>query len=298
VGTRLIAVLTDPAVDPGPWARDREAEGWSGVAASDHVFIGGRALPHLWVTVTEMAVATSRLSVATCFANNLLRSPVEFAQASLSAQRASGGRFEAGLGAGWDREEMAASGMVFPEEASERAGRYIEAVRIVRELFDRRSATRSGAWYAVDVPTIGPDVPSPPLVVSVGGPRTTAALAPIADIVELKLPGYATTGKGALHVRTLRSVSLDDIRARIDESQALAPDAELALFVSAACGDDPIVASIRVALQGSFSEHLFGEPAEVADTLASLAALGVQRLTVGAVTSSTYPALAAQFPIA
>ena len=44
-------------------------------------------------------------SCISCFANNLLRSPVEFAQAALTLQRASDGRFEAGLGAGWSREE-------------------------------------------------------------------------------------------------------------------------------------------------------------------------------------------------
>ena len=43
---------------------------------------------------------TERVTLLSCFANNLLRSPVEFAQAALALQRASGGRFEAGLGPG------------------------------------------------------------------------------------------------------------------------------------------------------------------------------------------------------
>ena len=291
---RIIATLTESKTEPGAWARRREAEGWDGLAVSDHVFIGGNAVPHIWVTATELALTTTTVTISTCFANNLLRSPVEFAQASLTVQRVSRGRFEAGLGAGWDSRELEATAVRFPPEASERAGRYIEAGQLVRELFDKRASNFRGRWYSVDVPSIGPDVEAPPLVVSVGGPRTTAGLAPVADIIEVKLPGFATTGKGALHTRSLRAVTLEDVSARLREVRSLRPDATLALFVSVGCGDDPMVRAIRGALDGSFSARLFGDAPEVADMLGQLAGLGVERLTLGAVTPNSYELLASE----
>jgi alkanesulfonate monooxygenase SsuD/methylene tetrahydromethanopterin reductase-like flavin-dependent oxidoreductase (luciferase family) len=114
---------------PADWARAREAEGWHGLAASDHFVTLGLAYPHLWVALTEMACATRAIPITSSFANNLFRSPVEFAQASLSLNRAASGRFEAGLGAGWVEDEIVRIGWRFPERAGQHRG-----VQIVREL--------------------------------------------------------------------------------------------------------------------------------------------------------------------
>jgi alkanesulfonate monooxygenase SsuD/methylene tetrahydromethanopterin reductase-like flavin-dependent oxidoreductase (luciferase family) len=288
-----VATLMDTTPAPGPWAAAREAEGWHGVAVPDHVFIERQPVAHLWVTATELALATSRVTVATSFANNLLRSPVEFAQAAMALQRASGGRFEAGLGAGWDQRELEATAVRFPPTAGERAGRYIEAATIVRQLFDTGAASFQGEWYRAEVPAIGPiNVSPPPLVVSVGGPRTTAALVPIADIVEVKLPGFATTGKGSFHTRSLRAVTDDDLARRLDAVRSRRQDVPLGLFVAAGCGSGPVVGILRDQLEGSIFADLFGEPAMVADALERLGAAGVGRITIGAVTPDTYELLA------
>ncbi len=83
---------------PGDWARAREAEGWHGVAASDHFLTMNLTFPHLWVALTEMALATQTIRITSSFANNLFRSPVEFAQAAMTLNRVAKGRFEAGWG--------------------------------------------------------------------------------------------------------------------------------------------------------------------------------------------------------
>ena len=49
---------TGRAEDPGDWAREREKEGWHGIAVSDHFVTLGLAYPHLWVALTEMAPGT------------------------------------------------------------------------------------------------------------------------------------------------------------------------------------------------------------------------------------------------
>ncbi len=291
--TRFLATLMSSDEPPGRWAEAREREGWHGLAVPDHVFIETQPVAHLWVTATELALNTESVTIATSFANNLLRSPVEFAQASLALQRASGGRFEAGLGAGWDQVELEATGVRFPPTAGERAGRYIEAGRIVRQLFDDGRATFDGDWYQVDAPTVGPTCEvAPPLVVSVGGPRTTAALAPIADVVEVKLPGFATTGKGSFHTRSLREVSEGDILARLDAVRSLRGDVPLGMFVAAGCGEHPVVDILHQQLQGSPFADLFGEPERVAGALRRLADLGLDRVTIGAVSPETYELLA------
>ena len=290
---RFIVSLLDNFRSPGSWAADREFEGWDGVAVSDHVFIERQTVPHVWVTAAEMALATTSVAVATSFANNLLRSPVEFAHAALTLQRVSAGRFEAGLGAGWDEHELTAMGIHFPAAARERAGRYIEAATIVRQLFDTGRSSFRGEWYSIDIEDIGPVVTAPPaLVVSVGGPRTTAALTPIADVVEIKLPGIATTGKGSLYTRALREVSVADVAALVADVRSRRPDVSVGIFLSVGCGDHPVVGALRSKLEGSASAGLFGEAVEVAATLRDIAAVGIDRVTLGAVSPDTYELLA------
>lgn len=296
-GLRLFASLLETTSEPGAWAALRETEGWDGVSVADHVFIETQPTPHVWVAATEMALATSRITISTAFANNLVRSPVEFAQAALTLQRASKGRFEAGLGAGWDQLELDAIGVRFPPTADERAGRYIEAAKVVRQLFDNRQASFAGQWYTLNVERIGPDVPvPPPLVVSVGGPRTTTALTPIADVIELKLPGFATTGKGSIYPRDLANVTLDSVAARVAEIRALRPDAVIGMIGTAGCGDEPVVQILRRKLDGSILAGLFGHPEKVAATVRAFAALGISRIGFGAVTPSTFASLAPYLP--
>ena len=64
------------------------------------------------------------------------------------------------------------------------------------------------------------------------------------------------------------------------------------------CGDDPVVQVLRRRLDGSFSAALFGAPAEVASTLRDLAGIGIARIAVGAVNTSTYARLADHLPSA
>src|SRR2546430_1107148 len=142
-------------LSPEAWGRRREEEDWDVLSCADHFYSPRRAYPHLWVTLATFAAATSRARLTSAFANNLLRSPVEFAQASLEMQIVSGGRFEAGLGAGWDRAEAEGAGIDYPP-ARVRAGRYAESIQIVRQLFDKGACQFEGRYYTIDIPVLGP----------------------------------------------------------------------------------------------------------------------------------------------
>ena len=113
--------LSSGAGNPQAWLLRRQSEGWHGVTLADHLSVNGASYPHVWVTLAHWAALEHRMVLATTFANNLVRSPVEFVHASLTLQALSGGRFEAGLGAGWNPGDLA--GLPLPD-GPVRARRY------------------------------------------------------------------------------------------------------------------------------------------------------------------------------
>jgi alkanesulfonate monooxygenase SsuD/methylene tetrahydromethanopterin reductase-like flavin-dependent oxidoreductase (luciferase family) len=273
------ANLTSAVADPAGWASDREAEGYDGVACSDHFWVERHHVtpfPHLWVTLATMAAATERAVLQPAFANNLFRHPVEFAQASLSMQVVSGGRFEAGLGAGWARDEMERTGQVFPDGRT-RARMFHEAVQIVCELVAGRPCRFEGEHYQVDVPALGPLPASPPPVTaSVGSPWTMRHITPLVDRVELKM-GRSTRG-GGLDLAALASVTRDEVREMVDTVKSANPDVKVSMLVFVACGAEAAPMS-RVLGDGLYGT-MVGEPARIAEHLRSLADLGIDRAQV------------------
>lgn len=278
-------------VPPVEWARRREDEGWDVLACADHVFSARRAYPHVWVTLGAFAAVTHRVTLTTAFANNLLRTPVEFAQASLEMQVLSGGRFEAGLGSGWTRDEIEGLGLTYPGPA-QRADRYIEAMQIVRQLFDHGSCQFTGRHYRVDIPKIGPqpDRP-PPLVGSLGGRRTIREIGPIVDRIELNVTSPATRG-GVLDLAILASIAtshLDDVLAQVRDVNPTAP---LTLFVLCGIGTDERTREYEAQLAGSFLGEFFGPPGKVADALHRVADRGISRVQISPFTESSFEQLA------
>lgn len=274
---QLIANYTSASVDPREFAAAAEAAGFDGVGMSDHVFRTA-AYPHVWVAVSAMAQATERVFLTTSFANNLLRSPVEFAQASLTMQWLSNGRFEAGLGAGWLEPEIRAMGLDYPPPPA-RARRYREAILIARELFASGACRFEGEHYTIDVPMIGPSVPAPPpLVASLGGPWTIRTIAPLVDRVELKF-GSSTRG-GNLDSGALAHTTRDDLARMVEQVRDVAPDVPIGVFTMIAVGAPADTEPIRDALGDGLYAAFAGEPARVLDALRSLDTLGISRVQV------------------
>jgi alkanesulfonate monooxygenase SsuD/methylene tetrahydromethanopterin reductase-like flavin-dependent oxidoreductase (luciferase family) len=283
--------LIDAGLDPVEWATAREAEGWPVLAAADHLWDTTRAYAHWAVTLAQFAMCTTKPQLTSSFANNLLRSPVEFAQAALSLQRASHGRFEAGLGAGWAADEITGIGLTYPT-AADRAGRYAESMHVVRCLFRDGRCTFSGQYVNVDVPAIAPVLAVPPLLVaSVGGPRTIREVVPLVDRVELKVSSAATRG-GRLDIAALATVDLDHLKSLIHQVRALRPDVPLGVFVMVGCGDSPRLATLRHELGDSLMGSLIGEPEQVAEVVRSFAALSIDRVQLTPYSPDTLALLA------
>ena len=279
---------------PGDWARDMEAQGWHGVCASDHFWLGQTRYPHVFVTATRMACATDKISITTSFCNNLFRSPVEFAQACLSLQEASGGRFEAGLGAGWAEEEMRASGMEYPDAAT-RVSRYVESMKVAASLIKTGQCRFSGNYYEIDITAdraIGPvgDI-AIPLVASAGGPRNIREITPLVDRLEIKASARATRG-GRIDLSVMATVSEQEIRQNVDRVRKINADIPIGIFLVLGAGDNPGVHALNQALGDGFIGNFTGPAEQVARSLENLASFGIDRVQLTEFVPGTHDALA------
>ena len=117
---------THDGIGPGPLARLVEERGQDALVFAEHTHIpasresawpGGGDLPpkywhcyDLFVALTAAAAATSRLRIGSGICLVIERDPIVTAKEVASVDHLSGGRFEFGVGAGWNREEMANHG--------------------------------------------------------------------------------------------------------------------------------------------------------------------------------------------
>lgn len=277
-------------LDPGEWALAREAEGYDGVVASDHLWVGDKPFPHVWVTLTRMACATRSLKLGSSFCNNLFRSPVEFAQASLALHQLAPGRFEAGLGAGWAEPEIVGIGWDYPAPR-DRAGRFIEALSVVRQIFAEGSCRFRGEYYDIDVPVLGPfDGSAPVLVGSAGGPRTRREIAPLVDRIEVFVGNFIRGG--SIDLATLARVSDADVQALVADIRGRAPDLPIGYFTLAAAGEGAHVSQLKAGLGKRFAAGLVGHPQEVAENLRRMGEWGISRVQITELIPGTHTALA------
>jgi probable F420-dependent oxidoreductase len=120
---------TDYSIGPAELARAAEDAGFEALFFAEHTHIpvsrdtptpGGGELPQRYwhtldpfVALTAAAAATERLRIGTGVCLVIERDPIITAKEAASVDLISGGRFEFGVGAGWNREEMADHGTDF-----------------------------------------------------------------------------------------------------------------------------------------------------------------------------------------
>jgi len=280
--------------DPISWAKEMEAQGWHGICASDHTLLGENGYPHVFVTATAMACATSKIQLTTSFCNNLFRSPVEFAQAARSLQIISNGRFEAGLGAGWAQEEVDAMGLPYPD-APTRISMYIEALQVVGPLLKTGRCQFKGKYYNVNVaePNLlgpSPDIP-PPLIASAGGPRGIREATPLVDRIEIKAFGRATRG-GALNFELMATVTQDEIKENVERVRKVDANIPINIFVMVAAGDNDGIRQLKASMGNGYLANFIGHPDDVARALEDFGSLGIERCQLTEMAPGSHAALA------
>jgi probable F420-dependent oxidoreductase len=171
---------TADAVGPGELAAFVEERGFSSLVFAEHTHIpasrespypGGGELPRkytatldLFVALTAAALATSRLRVGSGISLVIQRDPIITAKEVASIDVLSGGRFDFGVGAGWNREEMENHGT----DPRTRMRLFAERVEAMKALWTEREATFHGEFVNFDRVLMEPKPaqrPHPPVLV-------------------------------------------------------------------------------------------------------------------------------------
>jgi probable F420-dependent oxidoreductase len=121
------------------------------------------------VALTAAAEATTRLRVGSGVCLVVERDPITTAKEVASVDHLSGGRFEFGIGSGWNREEMRNHGT----DPRTRLALLGERVRAMREIWTQDEATFHGKYVNFDRIWSWPkpaQQPWPPILVGGGGP--------------------------------------------------------------------------------------------------------------------------------
>jgi probable F420-dependent oxidoreductase len=160
-----------------------EALGYATLFVPDHFDEGYGPITAM---ATAVAASTS-LTVASAVLAADFRHPAVLARELASIDRLSGGRLEVGLGAGYQENDYAVSGVPMAEPGV-RVGRLFEQVRILKGLFaaGAESFSFDGEHYSITDLVLRPRphrASGPPVLVAGGGERMLRFAAKHADIV-------------------------------------------------------------------------------------------------------------------
>jgi probable F420-dependent oxidoreductase len=176
---------THNGMSPGAVAKLVEEHGMSSLHFAEHTHIpasresrwpGGDDLPQkywhsydLFVALTHAAAATSHLRVGTGICLVVERDPITTAKEAASIDHLSGGRFEFGVGAGWNREEMQNHGT----DPATRMALMRERVLAIKEIWTQEEASFAGEYVNFERIWSHPKPaqrPHPPIMVGGDGP--------------------------------------------------------------------------------------------------------------------------------
>jgi probable F420-dependent oxidoreductase len=197
---------THDAVAPAEVARLAEQRGHESLFFPEHTHIpaarqtpwpGGRPLPRryahtfdLFVAVTAALAATSRLRVGSGVCLVIERDPIITAKEVASVDFMSGGRFDFGVGAGWNREEMANHGT----DPRVRMAVMRERIEAMKAIWTTDEASYAGEYVSFDRIWSWPKPaqrPHPPVLVGGDGPGVLDRVLAFGDAW---FPNYAPEG--------------------------------------------------------------------------------------------------------
>jgi alkanesulfonate monooxygenase SsuD/methylene tetrahydromethanopterin reductase-like flavin-dependent oxidoreductase (luciferase family) len=186
------SVLVLPNV---PWpeflrrCRYVEDLGFDAIGLADHLvdWAGGTG-PwfELWSQVCAIAMATTRVRLATLVAQIPLRNPALFALQALTADHVSDGRLDVGLGIGLEIDPSYRMMGIENWTAKQRVARFGEYVEVVDRLLSQEDAVSyRGRYYQTDAAMLRPrpvQTPRPPILIAAMGNIMLGHAARHADI--------------------------------------------------------------------------------------------------------------------
>ena len=177
---------TDLSMDVVELAREAEARGFQSLFIPEHTHIptsretphpSGAVLPAQYshthdpfVALSFAAAATERIKIGTGVCLIVERDPIVTAKEVASLDRLSGGRFLFGVGAGWNREEMADHGT----DPGRRFGLMRERIEAMKAIWTEDEASYHGEYVDFERIWSWPkpaQEPHPPVIVGGNGKR-------------------------------------------------------------------------------------------------------------------------------
>ena len=249
-------------------------------------------------TLAYVAGATTRIKLATGILILPIRNPVFMAKEIASLHFLSGGRFELGVGAGWDVNEFKVAGT----KLSQRGGRTDEILDIFAKLWSGEETTHHGKYYGFDTVIIDPPLPTRPKIWVAGGAKIKTGLSPDPETIAptvLERIVHRADGWLARAAGSNASVIADwaEITARMD---AIGRPREKLIFghlnfthVVPTDSDDVAWREQRPRFERIMGTHrsfehlqtcyLLGSPARIRERIAELAEAGMEYLVLSPV---------------
>jgi probable F420-dependent oxidoreductase len=202
-------------------ANQLEKLGYSTLMYSDH-FPKKRSDP--LSALASAAVTTKKLNVGTLVLDVDFRHPAVLAKAAATLHILTNGRFEFGIGAGWDKKDYDMTGIPF-DIPSVRIQRLDEALKIIKSMWTNEKTSFKGKFYSLNNMEMAGELPNgqyPKILVGGGGKKLLTVAGRHPDIVGIHVKMNDTSEKG--YVDAQRNMTLNNIKKRIswvkDSAQA------------------------------------------------------------------------------
>lgn len=239
----VVTFLTDYGIAPIDLGRAVEERGLDALFLTEHTHIptsrvspwpGGAELPRRYshtydpfVALGAVAAVTQRIALGTGVSLVAQHDPILLAKTVASVDRISGGRFELGVGPGWNVEEMAHHGV----DPGRRTARMLEHVEAMRTIWTHDEAEFHGRFVDFSPLWSWPKPQRvPPVLIGGGGPTV--------------LDRVLSHGDGWIPLRVPLS-GLDGFATRIDELRRRAADAGRGALPVTLYGAVPTVAAVE-----------------------------------------------------
>ena len=233
--------FTDYAIRIDELAREAEARGFESLWVPEHTHIpvsrrtpfpGGSQLPKEYahtfdpfVSLMAAAAATKRLRIGTGICLVIERDTIITAKEVASLDALSGGRFEFGIGGGWNAEEMENHGAVF----ATRFKKLREQVLAMKEIWTKDEAEFHGKFVNFDKIWSWPkpaQKPHPPVLLGGESAYTLQRVVDFCDgwfprgrAAEIILPALKDLGERAAKAgRDMKTISVSVFGAKPDEA--------------------------------------------------------------------------------
>lgn len=183
-------VFIDPLYIPAPYhaleehALAAERLGFESVWVSDHLMLGSKPIVECFTTLSAFAATTQRIRLGSLVACNSYRSPALLAKMGATLDVISKGRFEFGIGAGWNEEEYRAYGIPFPPPRR-RITEMREGVEIIKRMWTQDAPSFAGEYFRIEGAYCEPkplQKPHPPI--TIGGSGETLTLQAVAEYAD------------------------------------------------------------------------------------------------------------------